>query len=159
MWLPAPKRKSLHYNCDFDKIDATLRSEGTLAREALILDEDLPSTYLMKELRGRQLRFNGGRGIMGRYRRVEVGHAGHLFSTTQDQPLLEWCHRHGYVLLTCNAKDFEALDRQLSHSGLIISINQGYPAADPSGFADKCERIFNDWRKNKFNNQVFTISP
>jgi hypothetical protein len=51
MWLPAPKRKSLHYNCDFDKIDATLRNKGTLAREALILDEDLPSTYLIKRVR------------------------------------------------------------------------------------------------------------
>ena len=159
MWLPETKRRSLDSSSDFSVIDSGLRNEGTLATEGLILDEDLPATQLMRELRARQLRFRGGRGALSRYRRVEVGHSGHLFSTTQDQPLLEWCHRHGYILLTCNVKDFEKLDRQINHSGIIASTNQGYPACDPSNFADKCEKIFKDWRKHQFKNRVFTISP
>jgi hypothetical protein len=159
MWLPQDKRKILNSDVDFDHIDASLRNEGTLPREALVLDEDLPTTPLLKELRAKTLRYSGGRGAIGRYQQVEVMYAGHLFSTTADRPLLEWCHRHGYVLLTCNVLDFERLDRKLAHSGLIVSLDQAFPSTNADDFATKINAIFGSHRKREFANQLFTVAP
>ena len=159
MWIPEDARQPLNNESNLDAIDASIRQFGTLPSEALILDEDLPVMPLLRELRNQQLRFNGGRGALGRYKRVEVAHAAHLFETTQDKKLLEWCNRHGYILLTCNVKDFEKLDRHMNHSGMIVSRDQGYPASKPSDFARKCNQIFNDWRKHNFWDTIFTIRP
>lgn len=157
MWLPESTRQPLNSTSNFSDIDDNIRQQGTLPREALILDEDLPSTVLMQALRAQTPRYKGGRGIVGRYGRIEVSHAGHLFSTTEDRPLLEWCDRHGYVLLTCNVRDFQQLDQQINHSGIIICTNQSYPATNPGKCAKKCDNIFASHHKPRFSNNLFVI--
>lgn len=118
MWVPESDRLPLDPDCDFNRVNRTIRNQGTLPFEALILDEDLPATPLLTAIRSKQLRYRGGRGILNKHSRVAVAHAAHLFDTTTDKTLLEWCADHGYVLLTCNRRDFEQLHQTHQHTGL-----------------------------------------
>ncbi|MBX0296643.1 DUF5615 family PIN-like protein [Haloarcula nitratireducens] len=39
---------------------------------------------------------------------------------TTDAELVEWCGEHGTVLLSNNAKDFEALHHEYDHAGIFL---------------------------------------
>lgn len=159
MWVPESDRLPLDPQCDFDRIDETIRDQGTFPYEALILDEDLPATPLLTAVRSKQLLYKGGRGIINKHRRVAVAHAAHLFETTTDETLLNWCAAHRYVLLTCNQKDFKWLHQTHQHAGLIICVDQGYPAANPDGCARKLDSIFANHSYANFVNRLFAIRP
>lgn len=58
---------------------------------------------------------------------------------TTDAELLAWCEEHGYLLLTNDAKDFEALHADQSHAGLLVYFDQALPDDDPEGLARAVE--------------------
>lgn len=50
---------------------------------------------------------------------------------TTDEELLRWCAENDVILLSNNAKDFEALHGDIEHTGLPLYYDQGLPDDAP----------------------------
>ena len=64
---------------------------------------------------------------------------------TTDAELIEWCADEAVVLLTNNAKDFEALHRDYDHAGILLYYDQKLPDSDPEGFARTVDEVLNQY--------------
>lgn len=51
---------------------------------------------------------------------------------TDDEALLEWCHDTDHVFLTNDRTDFARLGQRISHSGIVIYVDQLWARDDPS---------------------------
>lgn len=64
---------------------------------------------------------------------------------TTDTELLRWCTDEKVVLLTNNAKDFEALHPDYEHAGILLYYDQELPDTDPEGLARTVDEVFNQY--------------
>jgi hypothetical protein len=64
---------------------------------------------------------------------------------TRDAELIEWCADEAVVLLTNNAKDFEALHDNHDHAGVLLYYDQELPDTDPEGLARTVDEVFNQY--------------
>jgi hypothetical protein len=159
MYVTEEKRQELDAITDFQQITQSIerRAGQRFPTEALILDQDLPAQGLVPELRARALRYDGGNPGFAKYNRVQIIHASHIFDSTEDGPLLRWCNRQEYPLLTCNVQDFRHLHQTTQHWGLIISLDQPFAHNQPVQFTDKVESIVTGHRKHEMQNRLFAV--
>lgn len=152
-------RRVLDENTDFDCITQHIQScAGTkFPPDALVLDEDVPKTPVLKRLRAKSLTYKNGRPGLAKYNRIQVIHASNIFKRTVDEPLLRWCKKHQYHLLTCNYIDFKKLDKYRSHWGILAVLNQSVAHNTPKKLARKLDLIFNNNNKSSFQNKLFGI--
>lgn len=54
-------------------------------------------------------------------------------------------YRQKVVLLTNNAKDFEALHPDYEHAGILLYYDQELPDTDPEGLARTVDEVFNQY--------------
>ncbi|MFA1611359.1 DUF5615 family PIN-like protein [Halobellus rubicundus] len=81
-----------------------------------------------------------------RERGYEVEQAKDRFGEhTSDPELLSWCGDSDSVLLTNNAKDFEALHGEIDHAGILLYYDQSLPDADPEGLARAVDEVFTQY--------------
>lgn len=165
MRVPKNKRnKKLTDNSSFPQIDKYIKHNAGiphLPNNALVLDEDVKKHPHTRWLQKSNLRFKYGRGVLNNRKRVSVTAADDLFSSTEDEPLLKWCHSHEYQLITCNVIDFKQLDKDPSipHSGIIICINQPFTHKNPRIIAKKVNNIYDNNRLTDFQDNIFVIQP
>lgn len=163
MRVPKNRRnEELTSSSDFSEVDEYLKSHITsthLPRYALILDEDVKKSPHVNLLRKEDLRFQNGRGSINPRQRVSVASADDLFSSTEDRPLLKWCHSHGYQLMTCNVQDFQQLNQSTTHSGLMICSDQSFTHQNPSVISNKIDAVYNDNKIRQVENTAFEITP
>lgn len=76
---------------------------------------------------------------------------------TNDAELLEWCGEHGVVLLTNNARDFEALHRETDHAGILLYYEQNRPDEDPEGLARVVDEVFNQYGSSDVENELVDL--
>lgn len=76
---------------------------------------------------------------------------------TTDAELVEWSGDSGTILLTNNAKDFEALHHEYDHAGIFLYYDQKLPDADPEGLARTVDEVFNQYGVNGVENQLVDL--
>ncbi|WP_424004709.1 DUF5615 family PIN-like protein [Haloarcula salina] len=76
---------------------------------------------------------------------------------TTDAELLEWCDSHETVLLTNNAKDFEALDQEYDHAGVLLYYQQTLPDTDPEGLARAVDEVFTQYGTDGIENELVDL--
>lgn len=74
-----------------------------------------------------------------------------------DAELLRWSAERDAVVLTNNAKDFEALHDELEHSGILLYYEQGLPDFDPEGFARAIEAVFHQYEPSGIANELVVL--
>lgn len=126
-------------------------------QDALILDEDVPKTPVLRQFRRESFRYKDGRPGLAKYNRVQIIHASSIFERTVDEPLLKWCKKHRYHLLTCNHVDFQRLHRHHPHWGILAVLNQSVAHRTPKILSSKVDLIFSQHMKSSFQNQLFVI--
>lgn len=88
---------------------------------------------------------------------VETLRIDDLFHTTDDAPLLKWCNRHGFVLITNNCQDFNQLDAKYAHSGLILYTPQSFAVHQTGDFVDAVMQLDSQYGLSNLSNQVVWI--
>jgi len=76
---------------------------------------------------------------------------------TQDVKLLEWCAENGVVLLSNNAKDFEALHSEYDHAGILLYYDQTLPDTDPEGLARTVDEVFHQYGTDGTENELVDL--
>lgn len=64
---------------------------------------------------------------------------------TSDEALLRWCAEKDVLLVSNNAKDFEALHEEIEHAGVLLYYDQDLPDDDPEGLARTVEVIIEQY--------------
>lgn len=161
MQVPESDRRPLDESTDFVSATEHIldRAGGSLPHEAVILDEDVPAMPLIPVLRSEQPTYRTGRPGLSKYDRMQIIHASHIFETTQDRPLLEWCHHHGFPLVSCNVRDFVGLHQTTSHSGVLLCPDQTTVHGRPRAVAREIAAVISTRRKTEISDRVFTIDP
>lgn len=134
------------------------RSGQSFPADAIVADQDV-SMKAVDRLRKQQLHYQNGRPTFSKYNRIQIIYASHIFSTTQDKPLLEWCNSQKFHLLTCNEQDFNQLDGTVPHYGIIVCEDQSLAHNDVTKLAKKMDTLFSQRNKSAFKNQLFSIRP
>lgn len=161
MKLPAGDRPALTESTNPGTVSERI-TESTiphLPREAIILDEDVNSKQFIRELRSRQLTYSDGRPGLGKFSRIQIVAAAHLFETTEDKPLLNWCEMHGYLLVTANREDFVELGNTTTHSGILIVADKNGLVNRTTAYGNEFERIFDNLSKSQIRNQIVRVDP
>ncbi|WP_114577191.1 DUF5615 family PIN-like protein [Saliphagus sp. LR7] len=76
---------------------------------------------------------------------------------TTDQDLLQWCRTNDVLLLSNNAKDFEELDQELDHAGVLLYYDQGRPDEDPEGLARAVEAVLEQYGIEELANELVDL--
>lgn len=76
---------------------------------------------------------------------------------TVDETLLQWCGEHDVVLLSNNARDFEALDRHVDHAGVLLYSDHALPYDDPEGLARAVELVFEQYGTSELTNELIDL--
>lgn len=76
---------------------------------------------------------------------------------TRDDELLTWCGDNGVVLLTNNARDFEALHHEIDHAGVLLYYEQSRPDEDPEGLARVVDEVFNQYGASGIENELVSL--
>lgn len=80
-----------------------------------------------------------------------------LGEETVDEKLLEWCLDRDAVLVSNNAKDFEALHRNTDHAGIVLYRDQTLPDRDPEGLARALEEVFEQYGIDGLENEIVDL--
>jgi predicted nuclease of predicted toxin-antitoxin system len=76
---------------------------------------------------------------------------------TIDEPLLEWCAKNQYVIITNNLKDFKPLHEQRDHQGIFAYSDQGLPNRDPEGLARAVVAVIEQYGTEEFKNEFVDL--
>ncbi|WP_302081626.1 DUF5615 family PIN-like protein [Salinibaculum rarum] len=76
---------------------------------------------------------------------------------TTDEELLQWCADNNVLLLSNNAKDFEALHKELDHAGLLLYYTQDLPDRDPEGLARTVEEVLGQYGSDELANSLVNL--
>lgn len=76
---------------------------------------------------------------------------------TTDTALLRWCGEHEVLLLSNNAKDFEKLNEQIAHAGLLLYRDQSLPDDDPEGLARTVETVFEQYGPDELGDSTVVL--
>ncbi|MFC7058573.1 DUF5615 family PIN-like protein [Halovenus salina] len=76
---------------------------------------------------------------------------------TSDRALLRWCGENETLLISNNAKDFEALHREVDHSGLLLYYDQKLPDEDPEGLARTVDAVLEQYGIAELSNNVVEL--
>lgn len=76
---------------------------------------------------------------------------------TRDDELLTWCGNNGVILLTNNARDFEALHHEIDHAGVLLYYEQSRPDEDPEGLAHVVDEVFNQYGTSGIENELVDL--
>lgn len=76
---------------------------------------------------------------------------------TTDEELLRWCADNDVLLLSNNAKDFEALHKEIEHAGLLLYYTQDLPDTDPEGLARAVEAVFGQYGADELANSLVDL--
>lgn len=76
---------------------------------------------------------------------------------TVDAELLQWCGDNGTLLLSNNARDFEALDERIDHAGILLVYDQRLLDADPEGLARTVDEVLEQYGVEGVANQVVDL--
>jgi hypothetical protein len=60
-------------------------------------------------------------------------------------------------LISNNAKDFEALDERIDHTGILLVYDQRLPDADPEGLARTVDEVLDQYGIEGVANQVVDL--
>ena len=91
-------------------------------------------------------------------RGYEVEQAKDVFGEyTSDDELLEWCDEHSVVLLTNNARDFEALHHETEHAGILLYYEQHRPDVDPEGLARVVDEVLTQYGASEIANELVDL--
>lgn len=130
-----------------------------LPREAILLDEDISGYQLLDALKQETLRYRTGRPGLAQFDRIEPICASHIFSQTEDLPLLRWADSRGFPILTANVQDFPDFHTDESHSGLLICLEQEAAQSKASSVASEIEDTLSVNRKENIVNSLYSIDP
>jgi predicted nuclease of predicted toxin-antitoxin system len=64
-----------------------------------------------------------------------------LSITAKDRDVIDYAHKHGYVLITCNRDDFLELAAAIPHCGIIILIRRKSRAAERAALVRLLDHI------------------
>lgn len=161
MKLPAGDRPTLTESTNLSTVSKQIIETTTphLPREAIVLDEDVNSKQFVRELRSRQLTYSDGRPGLGKFNRIQIVAAAHLFETTEDEPLLNWCEAHGYPLVTGNREDFVELGSNTTHSGVLVVADQTGLVTRTTAYGDKFRQMFDSMSKTQIRNRIVRVAP
>jgi hypothetical protein len=159
MFIREEYREDLNSGTDLEQISQHIehRTGQSLPMEALILDEDINVNPLLRHLRKQSLKYSDGRPALAKRNHVQVIHAAHIFDSTEDRPLIEWCAKHEYPLLVIDEDYKDKHHQAVDHWGIIWSLNYSYPHNYPRGFSAKVNSIFVNHKKIGFQNTLFPI--
>ena len=76
---------------------------------------------------------------------------------TSDAELVAWCAESETVLLTNNAKDFEALHDEYAHAGILLYYDQSLPDTDPEGLARTVDEVFAQYGPDGVANRLVDL--
>jgi len=76
---------------------------------------------------------------------------------TTDADLLRWCAEQSVVLITNNAKDFEALHREREHAGILLYYEQNLPDTEPEGLARTVDEAFKQYGSAGIENELVDL--
>lgn len=76
---------------------------------------------------------------------------------TTDAELLRWCGENGYLLVTNNAKDFEALHGRIDHGGVLLFYDQRLPDDDPEGLARAVDEAVTQYGSDALRNELVDL--
>ncbi|MGZ0747644.1 DUF5615 family PIN-like protein [Haloparvum sp. AD34] len=76
---------------------------------------------------------------------------------TKDAELLRWCADEAVVLLTNNAKDFEGLQQDYDHAGILLYYDQELPDTDPEGLARTIDEVFSQYGTEGVEDQLVDL--
>lgn len=101
-----------------------------------LLDQDVPEdlTYLLRELNHEILRVR------------DV-----LPTEAADSAVLQFAHKHGCLLITCNRDDFITLAETGSHHGIIVLIRRKTRAAERAALLRLLERADDGGLRDNIN--------
>ena len=76
---------------------------------------------------------------------------------TKDESLLRWCGENDTLLLSNNARDFEALHRSVKHAGVLLYYDTNLPDADPEGLARAVEAVIEQYGTTEITDEIVDI--
>ncbi|MFB6177040.1 MAG: DUF5615 family PIN-like protein [Halobaculum sp.] len=76
---------------------------------------------------------------------------------TTDEELLYWCGENETLLISNNAKDFEALHGEVDHAGLLLYYDQTLPDDDPEGLARTVAEVTGQYGADALSNSVVDL--
>lgn len=159
MKLPAEERPALTASTDLAAVSRRIRRTASpfLPQEAIVLDEDVNAKSLVRELRRRRITYEDGRPGLEKFDGLQIVAAGHLFDSTEDGPLLEWCTLNDYPLVTANEQDFLQLHRVMSHAGILIVRDKPGLTTRTGSYADEFQRIFDNLSRQELRDELVLV--
>lgn len=161
VYVPEADRTRLDGSRDLHSVTQAVERHTVqqLPRDAIVLDEDISGYQLLDALKQANLHYDTGRPGLAQFDRIEPICASHIFSQTEDRPLLRWADSRGYPILTGNVQDFPDFHAEESHSGLFVCLEQEAAQSKASSVASEMDDIVSNERKACVVDSLFTIDP